>query len=499
MNKIKIPRVTIAALKGGSGKTILTLGLIGAMRQRHLDVVPFKKGPDYIDAGWMANAAKQPCYNLDPFLMSRETILESFFTRTSGKGDIAVIEGNRGLFDGVDEAGTCSTAALARWLGSPVILLIDCTKVTRTAAAMVLGCITLDPDVNIAGVILNHVARSRHETMVTRTIESYTGVRVIGAMPRMKGDPLPMRHLGVTPCEEHPEALDSLEKIAGIVAQTVNLNDLKTIAEQAIPVNIDTQGTHFRNGMRTTASGPGSKRPVIGIIRDQAFQFYYPENIEALEMAGAEIRFLNALEGSFPDDLDGLYIGGGFPETQAPKLSANTAFREGLLSTIENGLPVYAECGGLMYLGNHIIWHDRAYPMVGAINWDFVLGRRPVGHGYSVIEVESCQNPFFPAGTVLQGHEFHYSRPISSQGKEKGCLTCRVIRGHGFDGKMEGIAYKGLFGTYTHIHALECKNWGPSMIRLALTYQEAREKSTIKAPCSLYRPSHGRKGTKKEF
>ncbi len=497
MTRLKIPRITVAGLKGGSGKTIFTLGLIGALRSKGMDVVPFKKGPDYIDAGWMTHAAGRPCYNLDPFLMTTDTILESFLSRGSS-AEIAIIEGNRGLFDGVDESGTCSTAELAKLLKSPVILVIDCTKVTRTAAAMVLGCLNLDPDLNIAGVILNHVARARHEAMVTKTIEAYTGVKVMGVMPRMKGDPLPMRHLGVTPCDEHPEALAALKKLSRMIFESSNLDDLKSMARQAPPIETEECPSI---DVKTCAHvmDHGESTPKIGIIRDQAFQFYYPENIEALERAGASIQYLNALNGTFPEDIDGLYIGGGFPETQAVKLSANRPFRKALLRAIEQGMPVYAECGGLMYLGDHIIWQHKTYPMVGAVSWDFVLGKRPIGHGYSVIEVESAQNPFFPKGTVLQGHEFHYSKPVASRGEKTGNLTCKVIRGHGFDGKAEGVTYKRLFGTYTHIHALECKNWGPSLVRLAMEFKLSKHEPDIQAPCGLYRHIPRDKRTKTEL
>ncbi len=494
MIAINTPRIVISALKGGAGKTIVTLGIIGAWRRRGLEIVPFKKGPDYIDAGWMSQAAERSCYNLDPFLMPKETVLYSFHRRGQAS-DIAVVEGNRGLYDGVDQAGTCSTAELAKWLDAPVILVVDCTKVTRTAAAMVLGCLNFDPDLHIAGVILNHVARSRHEAIVTKTIEAYTGVKVMGVMPRMKGDPLPMRHLGVTPCEEHPEAVKALDKLSQIVSESVDLEALERVAKDA--PSIKSPDFHASDSSVSRVKIQEA-RPRIGVLKDAAFQFYYPENLEALEAAGATVQFLNAMTDPFPTDLDGLYIGGGFPETQAVALSKNEAFRKGLLQAIEQGLPVYAECGGLMYLGEHIVWHDKAYPMVGAISWDFVLGRRPVGHGYSVIEVSSSRNPFFQKGTVLQGHEFHYSKPVPTKGQRPGELTCRVVRGHGFTGKQEGIVYKNLFGTYTHIHALERKDWGACLVRLAVEFQ-ASKKDSEHAPVISNSPSPGKGGDKNNY
>ncbi len=492
MITIGTPRLVVAALKGGSGKTIATLGTICAWRNKGLRVASFKKGPDYIDAGWLSLAAGNPCYNLDPFLMPKDTILSSFHRRGQGV-DVAVVEGNRGLFDGVDKAGTCSTAELAKWLKAPVVLVVDCTKVTRTAAAMVLGCLHLDPGVDVSGVILNHVARSRHEAIVTNAIESYTNVKVLGVMPRMRQDPLPMRHLGVTPCKEHPEAVDALERLSTMVAGSIDLDALEEVARGAPPVRLELPRESREPGKgRVQAQGFEVK---IGVLRDAAFQFYYPENLEALEEAGARLVFLDATRDRFPSELHGLYIGGGFPETQAERLGNNAGFRQGLLHAIERGLPVYAECGGLMYLGEHIVWQGRSYPMVGALSWDFVLGRRPAGHGYSIVEVVTDTNPFFPRGTTLQGHEFHYSKPVPTGGPRPGTLTCRVVRGHGFDGRGEGIAYRNAFGTYTHIHALERRDWGAGMVRAATLYKASLDQAKGD-PASPVHPGHERSGRK---
>ncbi|HDH97546.1 MAG TPA: cobyrinate a,c-diamide synthase, partial [Deltaproteobacteria bacterium] len=225
------PRLVIAGLKGGAGKTVAALGLVRAWQKQGLQVVPFKKGPDYIDAGWLSQAAKRPCYNLDPFLMSKEIIRKSFAFRAKD-ADISVIEGNRGLFDGVDESGSSSTAELAKGIDAPVVLVLDCTKMTRTAAALVLGCQRLDPELHIDGVILNHVAGLRHETIVRQSVEKYTGISVLGALPRMKGDPIPMRHLGVTPWEEHPEAAKALDRLGRMVTESVDIHALAKIADQ---------------------------------------------------------------------------------------------------------------------------------------------------------------------------------------------------------------------------------------------------------------------------
>jgi len=464
------PRLVIAGLKGGAGKTVAALGLVRAWQVQGLQVVPFKKGPDYIDARWLSQAAKRPCYNLDPFLMSREVIRKSFAFRARDS-DVSVIEGNRGLFDGVDESGSSSTAELAKWLDAPVVLVLDCTKMTRTAAALVLGCQKFDPELRIEGVILNHVAGSRHETIARQSVEKYTGLSVLGALPRMKGDPIPMRHLGVTPWEEHPQAAEALDRLGRTVAESLDIHTLAKIADQSKKWEFGSMdGVELFPYAEEITS---LRTPLIGVIRDGAFQFYYPENLEALEKAGAKLTFLDSLQGAGLPELDALYIGGGFPETQAARLSANEAMRKDLCRAIHHGLPVYAECGGLMYLGRRLVWQGRTYPMAGAIGWDFVVGERPVGHGYSVLEVIS-RNPFYNVGKILRGHEFHYSRPVLVNKGNPGKLSCRVIRGHGFDGQLEGVVFKNIFGTYTHIHALERPEWATRLVKIAIEYRHVK-------------------------
>jgi len=462
MPSVPRPRLVIAAIRGGGGKTVLSLGLVRAFRKKGLRVVPFKKGPDYIDAAWLAAAAGVPCCNLDPYLMTPDGIRDSFAFR-SGGADLTLIEGNRGLFDGRDVKGASSTAELAKLLAAPVVLVVDCTKMTRTVAALVLGCMQLDPETQIQAVILNQIATDRHERVVRQAVEENTGLPVLGAVRRMKADPIPMRHLGLIPRDEYPGAMEQLDRLAGVITDSVDLQALRAIMTRH-------QGWAFGepdawpSGIRRQYSL--STVPRIGVIRDGAFQFYYPENLEALEAAGAELTFIDALRDGRLPDIDGLYIGGGFPETQSSGLSANRSLRKEILQAIESGLPVYAECGGLMYLGRQIVWKGSRYSMVGAIGWDFVLSGKPAGHGYSELEVRS-ENPFFPKGTRLKGHEFHYSRPIQVDGKAAGLLTCRVIRGFGFDGAMDGIVRCNLFGTYTHIHAVERPEWAVGIVRAA--------------------------------
>lgn len=461
---VNIPRITIVAIRGGSGKTILSLGILRHLSNQGIKVTAFKKGPDYIDAAWLAKASRRPCYNLDPYLMENTAILNSFCTRGQ-EGSFCLVEGNRGLFDGVDAQGTRSSAELAKLLSSPVIIVMDATKTTRTMAALALGCKMFDPQLNIAGIVLNNIANERHKKLTTTTIEQTTGIPVIGAIPRLKEDPMPMRHLGVTPYNEHENAENTLNNIASIISDHTDINAILTIAQSASPMECPTISSD-------SAQTPSTCQLRIGILKDAAFQFYYPENLEALERGGAQLIFLDAISQETIPSIHALYIGGGFPETQAIKLSKNLSFMTQLRTAIQNGLPVYAECGGLMYLGRHIHWQGSKYQMVQAIDWDFVLEDTPVGHGYCTLEIIR-DTSFYKAGTILKGHEFHYSRPIPLTGENVGRLNARVIRGHGFNGKEDGLCHNNIFATYLHLHALSDTTWAHNFIKKAQEFAQS--------------------------
>ncbi|MDP2168668.1 MAG: cobyrinate a,c-diamide synthase [Thermodesulfovibrionales bacterium] len=455
--RITIPRVVIAGLKGGSGKTTLSIGLISAIRQKGIAVAPFKKGPDYIDAGWLASASGIPCYNLDPFLIGEERALSSFISRTGGACPLAIIEGNRGLYDGMDIEGTYSTAALSKLLKSPVVLIMDCTKMTRTAAAIVLGVKRFDPDVRLRGVILNQVAGSRHESVVRDSIERHCGIPVIGAIPRLTDAAFPERHMGLTPHQEHPKVDEAISKTREIIKRYVNVDAVLGIAAEAEPLLI-------RKKAMPQAAVMSSLR--VGVIKDSAFQFYYPENFEELQRRGAVLIEVSALKDRTLPEMDALYIGGGFPETHAIALAKNARFKKALSKAVEGGLPVYAECGGLMYLGESLTVRGRTYPMAGVLPVSFSLEEKPQAHGYTIVEVRRA-NPFYNKGTVLRGHEFHYSR-VSAAGKRRGVfMAFNMKRGTGIRDKADGLCYKNVFATYTHLHALGAPEWADGMLRAA--------------------------------
>lgn len=458
-----MPRLVISATRGGLGKTTLAIGITAAWRKRGKRVAVFKKGPDFIDAGWLGAAAGRPCYNLDLFIMERERILRSFGVHTVD-ADVAVIEGNRGLYDGVDEAGTYSTARLAQLLKTPVALIVDGTKASNTVGAVVLGCQQYDTGVALKGVILNNVSPGRHETVIRKAIEQHTGVRVVGSIPRQRKGEFPERHMGLTPFQEHPEVEQALSASAAMAEKYLDLEALWSIAAD-VPALAVPELVVARD------SGKGG-RAVIGVIRDTAFQFYYPDNLEALEQQGAQLLELNALKDKALPELDALYIGGGFPETQAAELAENISFCREIKAAADAGLPIYAECGGLIYLGRSLRVNEKTYPMTSVFPIDFVLEQRPQAHGYTVLEAGS-QSPFLDKGVSIRGHEFHYSRVMSLD--DLPLMAYHMNRGKGINGVADGLVYKNVLACYTHLHALGTPEWAEAMVKKAREYRRQKQ------------------------
>ncbi len=456
-------RLVIAALRGGAGKTTLSAGILAALKRRDLTAAPFKKGPDYIDSAWLSCAAGVECHNLDSFLMDRQTILSSFL-RNSSNADMALIEGNRGLFDGTDTKGTHSTAELAKLLAAPVVMIMDCDKVTRTAAAMILGCSVLDPDVDIRGVILNRISGNRHENLIRKTIEEVCRLPVIGAVPRMKDFPFPVRNMGLTPPKEHSHMQYALEKASSVAEKYIDLDKIISIASLASGI--------IEEPLYVQSAAISSHQVRIGVIRDSAFQFYYPENLTALMDRGAVIVDISPLNDTGLADIDLLYIGGGFPETHAETLSDNKAFRASLIKAASAGLPIYAECGGLMYLGERIMIGDNIYPMAGALPVSFAMIDRPQAHGYTVLDVVE-ENPYFRLGSTIRGHEFHHSKIISIDEKQMR-FAFKIRRGTGIDGVRDGLCRNNILGSYTHIHALGTREWADALICRAFEFKASR-------------------------
>jgi cobyrinic acid a,c-diamide synthase len=463
MNRaLHIPRLVIGGLRGGSGKTIITIGILSFFRCMGLKVQGFKKGPDFIDPGWLSLAAKQPCRNLDAFIMDPKRLCGHFVSSSMGY-DVVVIEGNRGIYDGMDVAGSFSTAELSKSLKAPLALVVDVTMSTRTVAALVKGCQVLDPQVPLKAVILNKVANQRQEMLIREAIKTECGIPVAGAIPKQRQNPFPERHMGLLPHREQEKALQAVEWAQGLVERYVDMDMLLSIAKEAEPLEFSTHTTE-------TPKAYEAQRPKIGVMLDRAFWFYYPENLELLRNLGAQITFMDALKDERVPEIHGLYIGGGFPETQAEALANNVAFRRGLRDLVNNGLPVYGECGGLIYLGKGINYRGGHYPMLDIFPVEFAFQDSPAGHGYTEFEVV-LPNPYYALHKVVRAHEFHYSLPNPFEGSKLD-FAFKVIRGNGFFQKTDGLVKGPVLGTYMHVHALGESSWAQGLLYLASLYAQ---------------------------
>lgn len=446
-------RLLISAAHKSSGKTTVSIGLCAALRARGLAVQPFKKGPDYIDPMWLAQASGRPCYNLDFYIQSRDEIRQSFVRHATG-ADIALVEGNKGLYDGLDLDGSNSNAELSKVLKLPVVLVLDTRGVIRGVAPLLLGYQAFDRDVNIAGVILNNVGGARHESKLRAVVEHYTDIPVLGAVHHDASLQILERHLGLVPANEQSEAQAHIDEVGRNIAAHVDLDRLIEVARSA-PMLEPPEITPFM----ASADAPMK----IAIAQDEAFGFYYADDLEALRAAGAELVAFNTLRDAHLPDADALFLGGGFPESFSRELAANRSLREEIRNAIEAGLPTYAECGGLMYLSRSLTWKDATHDMVGVIPGDVVMHPKPVGRGY----VRLQETPAFPwpteadaaAGTPreVKAHEFHYS---SLENLPEGLTYAyEVKRGHGIDGKHDGLVYKNLLASYTHLRGTAGNDW----------------------------------------
>jgi len=436
----------LSAAHKSSGKTTLTLGLCRALHDRAMKVQAFKKGPDYIDPIWHRLASHRPSYNLDFHMMQHAEIVD-LFLRHSAAADISLIEGNKGLYDGMDTEGSNSNAALAKLLAAPVVLVLDCVGMTRGIAPLVLGYQAFDSEINIAGVILNKVGGPRHEEKLRAVIERYTDVKVLGAV-RLDSDlAIVERHLGLMPANESDQAELRIESIATQVKAQVDLDALIQIAKSA----------HLTAQAVSTVKSPiHVSNFKLAYASDQSFGFYYQEDFDTLHAAGVETIPLNTLVDHSLPDVDGLIIGGGFPEMFIDELAANSALRADIRRAVDAGLPVYAECGGLMYLSRSLRWNDKQGEMVGVIPGDTVMGERPVGRGYASL-TETGDGFSLTQSETIPAHEFHYSH---LENLESGLTYAyKVLRGHGIDGMRDGYVYRNLLASYCHRRGSGGKGW----------------------------------------
>ena len=447
-------RWLVSAAHKSSGKTTVSIGLCAALRRRGLAVQPFKKGPDYIDPMWLALAAGRACRSLDPHIAGWDEVRAAFLGASAGAA-ASVVEGNHGLHDGLAADGSDSNAALAVRLELPVILVLDTRGTARGIAPLVLGYQAFEPRLKIAGVVLNRVSGSRHEQKMRQALERYTDVPVIGALGEDARLTLAERHLGLTPSNEAGAAAERVEALADAIVEGLDIDRLIGAQDGAgDPAAPADARPAYDAAPRRDGARPAVR---IGVARDEAFGFYYAEDLEALRGAGAELVPFDTLRDARLPQVDGLFIGGGFPEMHAPALQANAALRGEILERIRAGIPVYAECGGLMYLARSVVVGDARYQMVGAIPGDAVMHRRPVGRGYVQLQ-ETGAFPW-PGGAAepVRAHEFHHS---SLENLAPGTRWAyRVLRGHGVDGEHDGIVQGNLLASYAHLRSVGGRGW----------------------------------------
>ena len=444
---LSIPRIFISATHKSSGKTTVSVGLAAALAARGRDVRMFKKGPDYIDPLWHRLASGRESWNLDFNVQSREEIARLFTCKGAG-ADICLIEANKGLFDGIDPQGSDSNAALAELLSAPVVLVIDTEGMTRGIAPLLIGYQAFGEGVNIAGVILNRVGTPRHEAKLRAAVENYTDIPVLGAVGRDASMTLKERHLGLTTPGDMAALEERVAAMGAKVAAGVDLARLEEIAAAAPAV---------APAPRAEPLPAADVR--IAVARDAAFCFYYPDDLEAFARAGAELVFFSPIaDAALPEGVDGLFLGGGFPETHMAALAANEAMRDSIRAAVGAGLPTYAECGGLMYLAESIVWNGEKAPMCGLVPGRAVMNTRPQGRG--VIRLRATgQAPWSPAppGGEIAAHEFHHA---SLHGlPEGGCFAWDVLRGQGMTGACDGHATESLIAGFAHLRDTEQSPW----------------------------------------
>jgi cobyrinic acid a,c-diamide synthase len=440
----------ISAAHKSSGKTTVSIGLCRELRRRGLRVQPFKKGPDYIDPLWLSQAAGNACLNLDFHTQTRDDI-RAVFAAEMANADIGLIEGNLGLFDAVDLDGRNSNAALAKDLGAPVVLVIDAEGMTRGVAPLLLGYQSFDRDLGIAGVILNRVGGGRHAANLRRVVEHYTDIPLLGLIERQPDIEIAQRHLGLMPSNEDDEAEKHVERIRAWIAAHTDVDGIVSVAASAPSIPAPDPVSPDRIS--------GLPRVRIAVARDQAFGFYYPDDLRSLVREGAELIPFSPCQDAELPPADGLFIGGGFPEYRMRELEANGTMRASIADFVASGGPAYAECGGLMYLARELRWGDDRCAMCGVLTADVAMHPRPQGRGYVTL-AETAAFPWPRAGATvgkIHAHEFHHSAVVAPD--PDWVYAYRVTRGTGVDGSHDGIVHKNLLASYTHLRSVGGTRW----------------------------------------
>ena len=435
------PAFCIAGTHSGCGKTTVTLGIMAALVRRGMRVQPFKVGPDFIDPGHHRRITGRHSHNLDGWMLSEETN-RGLFQRYASDADVAILEGVMGLFDGLSgKDEVASTAQMAKWLGIPVILVIDARAMARSAAAMASGYFHFDPDLIISGVIFNRVGSDSHASMLQDAMED-AGLKVYGCLPRNKDVMIPSRHLGLVTEQDMEQDGKAIEKFSSWIEDHVNLD--KLLQDTRLDRNYPWPGG-------CGPSGREGGQVKIGIAQDQAFCFYYPENLSLLIEAGAQlIPFSPLRDHSLPEGIKGLYLGGGYPELYSSQLSQNTSLLRQIKEFAHEGGPIYAECGGFMFLTRSIRAMDgNQYPMVGIFPMETIMSKCLRSLGYREIKTRE-ESVLGPAGTKVRGHEFHYSHLQGTPSSIKTVYDLDYEKG--MERKAEGFVIRRTLGSYIHLH-----------------------------------------------
>lgn len=488
-------QIVIAGVSSGVGKTTLTLGLIAALRRRGLRVQPFKAGPDYIDPTYHTLAAGQSCRNIDTWMVPPERALE-LYLKASQTADIAVIEGVMGIFDGFsythDEG---STAQIAKLLDAPVLLVLDVGKMARSAAALALGYARFDPTLKLAGFILNRCGSESHYRGVKEAVETATSLPVVGWLPKNAELYIPERHLGLVPTGERGELTNFVAKAADLVEQYLDVAQILAQAEDGIPWQVKTASLSSSSlsnektvnlaaisGQDKSKIQNRKSKIVIAVARDSAFSFYYEDNLLFLHESGAEVIFFSPQrDPDLPPGTAGLYFGGGFPEIYAAQLAANQPLLAALRQVHAAGMPIYAECGGFMYLTEAIIdLEGRTHPLAGLVPGITRMQPHLVSLGYRLVESPGG-NFLLPTGVTTRGHEFHWSTwelPAQDEnGSQSAFITpawrIRPRQGEG-ETKPEGYACRNLIASYVHLHFAHNLQIAPNFVQTCRQWLETR-------------------------
>jgi cobyrinic acid a,c-diamide synthase len=437
----------ISAIKKSSGKSTISVAIARILANLQYKVITFKKGPDYIDPMWLAKACINECYNLDFFY--HKNFLEDFFYMKANSADFAIVEGNHGLFDDMGIRGRKSNAELAKRLKLPVLLVIDVSEFGRTIVPIILGIKSFDKNLTIKGLILNKIQNQRHEMKLLKLIKAYINIPVYGLIPENNSIKIEQRHLGISSCMSECEMEEKINNVAIAIEPYI---DIKGIIDKAF-LTINKKSYKPISSERRKIVKKAPENLTVGIFFDRAFNFYYSNNIDLIKKYSKKIIYVSPLSNEKLPDVDFLYIGGGFPELFAEALEKNYIFKEDLLKKIENGVPVYAECGGLIYLVHELIYKGKSYKMLGALHAKAKFQEKPVAHGYTILRRSnklSRKLPEFP--TYLKGHEFHHFYLDELAHYE---FAYKVLRGKGIKDGFDGIIYKNILATFSHIYDSE--------------------------------------------